>query len=198
MMMNPVHVNPRFVQWPRRQQGVVLYVALVVMVVMMLAGGAMLRSVGTGVGVTGNLAFKQNATLAGDLGTQAAIAWILSQPALSMEQNIPASGYFATWDPSFKPSAFDWSSAKLVPLAAGVPDTGNTVRYVIHRLCSASGIPQSSAVQECSVSGNVTANSVDGNSSGVQSGAVSPPLYRVTTRVDGPRGTLSFIQVVVE
>ena len=50
----------------RRQQGVVLYVALIVMIAMMLAGVAMLRSVGTGVGVAGNLAFKQNATLAGD------------------------------------------------------------------------------------------------------------------------------------
>ena len=210
MMMNPIDVNRKSLRRSRkvcsaarRQQGVVLYVALVVMVVMMLAGVAMLRSVGAGVGVAGNLAFKQNATLAGDLGTQAAITWILTQSSADLESDIPASGYFASWVPGFdplipfdpsNPASFDWTSAVLVPNPAGVPDTGNKVRYVIHRLCKATGFATSSPTQECTMSGVVSPSA----GAVIQVASNTPPLFRVTTRVDGPRGTLSYIQVVIE
>src|SRR4051794_33864237 len=50
----------------RRQQGVVLLIALIVLVAMTLAGIGLVRSVDTGNMVAGNLAFKQGATLAGD------------------------------------------------------------------------------------------------------------------------------------
>ena len=94
----------------RRQRGVVLYVALVVMVAMMLAGIAMLRSVGTGVAVAGNLAFKQNATLAGDRGAEAAISWITT-PSLDLKTDVPAKGYSATWVSGFDPVAFNWDDS---------------------------------------------------------------------------------------
>jgi hypothetical protein len=44
------------------QDGIVMWVALVVLIVMSLAGLAMMRQMGTGVSVAGNVAFKQNAT----------------------------------------------------------------------------------------------------------------------------------------
>ena len=62
-----------------RQQGVVLFVALIVLVVMALAGVAMMRQSGSGLSIAGNIGMKQNATAAGDFGTETAIAWWLVQ-----------------------------------------------------------------------------------------------------------------------
>jgi hypothetical protein len=161
------------------------------------------------VGVAGNLAFKQNATLAGDLGTQAAITWILSQSTANLDSDTPAnaaSGYLASWQQGFDPLTFNWGNTNptagpvpvLVPVPVPVPDTGNTVSYIIHRLCKASGVATSSPVQECAMSGIVSGSNVQGNAGSVQATPSSPPLFRITTRVVGPRGTLSYIQVVVE
>jgi Tfp pilus assembly protein PilX len=52
----------------RAQQGVVLFIALIVLVAMSLAGIALMRSVDTNVLIAGNLAFRQGATMAGDWG----------------------------------------------------------------------------------------------------------------------------------
>src|SRR4051812_32753519 len=61
---------------PRRQDGVVLFIALIVLVAMTLAGIAMIRSVDTALGIAGNMAFKQ-ATLQGtDRGIKTAADWL--------------------------------------------------------------------------------------------------------------------------
>lgn len=54
---------------PRRQCGVVLLIALIVLVAMTLAGIGMMRSIDTSVLISGNLAFKQSTTQAADRGT---------------------------------------------------------------------------------------------------------------------------------
>ena len=46
----------------RGQRGVVLFVALIVLIVMTLAGLALLRQMGAGTSIAGNLAFKENAS----------------------------------------------------------------------------------------------------------------------------------------
>ncbi len=181
----------------RHQQGMVLYVALIVMIAMMLAGVAMLRSVGTGAGVAGNLAFKQNASMAGDRGAEAAVAWLKTSSSIPLENDDAAHGYFATWDPAFDPLTFDWSNAA-VRTATNDDGAGNKVRYVIHRLCKQTGPATQSLTQECAVHGHIVTG-VTGGTGGtsLKAGAISPPLFRVTSRVDGPRNTLSYIQVVV-
>ena len=192
--------SPRELQ---RQQGVVLYVALIVMVAMMLAGVAMLRSVGTGVGLAGNLAFKQNATLAGDRAADAAIAWMQSLPAATasttLQSDDPTHRYFSSWDNSFNPLTFNWTAADTAATAPGaqpvVDSSGNTVRYVIHRLCL---LPNASAQpgggQQCAASPGTV---VSGTSGPFSVGAIPSTLFRVTSRVDGPRSTLSYVQIVV-
>ena len=50
----------------RAQRGVILFIALIVLVAMSLAGIALMRSVDTNVMIAGNLAFRQGATLAAD------------------------------------------------------------------------------------------------------------------------------------
>ncbi len=180
----------------RRQQGVVLYVALIVMIAMMLAGVAMLRSVGTGVGVAGNLAFKQNATLAGDRAADAAIGWMKGLPAATasatLQNDSAANGYFASWNANFNPLTFDWT-LDAVQTATADDGAGNRVRYVIHRLCKQTGSAQPGGGQECAVHGTV----VSGGGGVFAAGAAAPTLFRVTSRVDGPRNTLSYVQILV-
>ncbi len=221
---------------PGRQRGVVLYVALVVMIVMMLAGVAMLRSVGAGVGVAGNLAFKQNSTKAADRGTDVAIPKILALAALStnpwtasptlptaplsppstppnltvLDVDQPAYGYTANWVPGFDPLAtysatnpatVDWAAAPLATPVGGDDGAGNTVRYVIHRMCKFSNLdtspesldPLSGEMQQC-VGHGVTIRHVTKDAG---SPARQLPLYRITSRTDGPRNTVSYVQVMV-
>ena len=181
------HSNRPFAQ---RQQGIVLYVALVVLIAMMLAGVAMLRSTGTGLAVAGNMSFKQNAVLAGDRGVEAAVPWLVAQSVGTLQSDSPAHGYFSTWDEGFDPRTFDWSNAA-VKEATADDGAGNRVRYVIHRMCKLSGSPLGGVGgQECATYGDIVR--VSGGA-----GSAPRPLFRVTSRVDGPRNTVSYVQVVV-
>lgn len=63
--------NGRRITSPHKQRGVVLLIALIILVVMTLAGIGMMRSVDTGSMIAGNLAFKQATLNANDAGTRA-------------------------------------------------------------------------------------------------------------------------------
>src|SRR5581483_1512802 len=98
-----------------KQSGVVLFIALIVLVVMTLAGIAMMRQVGTGVIIAGNLAFKSNATSVGDLGVEDARAWLVTQGSGTLSNDgsaqAPAkNGYFSSWDTTFNPTTYNWTS----------------------------------------------------------------------------------------
>jgi hypothetical protein len=71
---------------PRRgQKGVVLFISLIVLVAMTLAGIAMFRQVGTGVIIAGNLAFRDNASSVSDMGLEAARSWLMASTSLALE-----------------------------------------------------------------------------------------------------------------
>ena len=82
-------------QGRRGQRGVVLFVALIVLIVMTLAGLALLRQMGAGTSIAGNLAFKENATFVADRGAEVALQYIQAV-ATDLTVNTPASGYAAT------------------------------------------------------------------------------------------------------
>lgn len=63
---------------PRRQQGVVLLIALIILVAMTLAGIGMMRSVDTGSVIAGNLAFQQATMHANDAGTNRGFGTLVS------------------------------------------------------------------------------------------------------------------------
>ena len=176
----------------RRESGVVMWVALIVLIVMTLAGLAMLRQMGGGVSVAGNIAFKENATSVADSGTEVARLWLAT--ALTEADNA-AAGYYASWGPSVDPTTFPWGTGVPVALDVG---TGNNVLYLIHRLCEIAG-PIDAPAQRCS-----DVQDDRGSSRGGLAYGVAPPLpqfrpfYRVTVQVRGPRNTLSFTQVVMQ
>jgi Tfp pilus assembly protein PilX len=203
---------------PARQKGVVLFIALIALVAMTLAGLGLVRSVETSTTIAGNLAFKQGATLAGDAGIEAAISWL--EPvngAATTYKDQPDAGYYATSQTSLDRTGrsndparalVDWDyndchnlhySACIRPgpvVAVG----DNTVSYVIHRLCQTEGDPN--------VAGNSCVTYQAGDAGSPKRGELKygddkrfeplpGPYYRITSRIKGPRNTVSFVETLV-
>jgi type IV pilus assembly protein PilX len=182
---------------PARQSGVVLMVALIVLVAMALAGIAMVRSMGTGLGVAGNLAFRQNAMSSGDRGAAAAVSQVLSVGEAGLLVNNPAVAYFATMQPGFDPLTYPWRTGNNSLLVTADDGRGNEVRIVTHRLCTVPGIANNpSGGQNCvyDVQGVAADNRVRPPSAADK---LFQPAYRVTTAVFGPRNALSYTQTFV-
>jgi Tfp pilus assembly protein PilX len=134
MMTSPSPKTARIRAPQGTQRGVVLFIALIVLVAMTLAGLAMMRSVDTNNLIAGNLAFKNAAASAGDAAVEAARTWVMSKTPGQLEAD--QAGYFANWQPSFNAKTFDWlGNSTLV----GTDDYGNTIYYVAHRMCNESG-----------------------------------------------------------
>lgn len=188
----------------RGQRGVVLMIALIVLVAMTLAGIALVRSVDTSNIIAGNLAFQQAATHAGDTGTETAVAWLQANNAgTTLQANIFASGYAAArTDPAAGQSWDAFWNNVLVPAGQVVTlaqdaTTGNTVAYTIQRLCNAIGNPVTPGV-DCAVSQTAVANNSSSKGSGVIALQYSSLVYyRITSRVAGPRNTVSYVQSIV-
>jgi len=184
----------------QRQKGIVLLVALIMLVAMSLAGIALMRSVETGVMVAGNFAFKESAVQSTDQGVQAAAAWLTTTylaNANSLFDNDTSAGYYAAL-PSVDPDYFDEASwADSVTLNTGGNDAaGNKVRYIVHRMCTVASMSWTDSDNECAIQ---TTAASEGEGSSKKPGALPPAgnpvlYYRVTARVDGPRGTVTVTQ----
>jgi len=187
------------------QRGVVLFIALIVLVAMSLAGIAVMRSVDSSVVISGNLAFKQTATQSSDSAMAQAFTWLNNNSAgATLQSDVAASGYFSA-RPAVEPDWSDlnnWSNA--VVLNNGTPDaTGNVVRFVIHRMCTEPNTPYNGSnagvSNVCALSYPASAAAVGGSMLvGAPTFDALPQLfYRVTARVDGPRNTVSIVQATV-
>ncbi|MET0682902.1 MAG: pilus assembly PilX N-terminal domain-containing protein, partial [Casimicrobiaceae bacterium] len=80
-----------------RERGVVMFIALLVMVALSLAGIALIRSADTATIVSGNLAFKQAAVYAVDRSVEQAIAALFDPPPAIVDKtaDLPAQNYYA-------------------------------------------------------------------------------------------------------
>lgn len=195
---------------PSEQRGIVLVLALVVLAAMTLAGIGLMRSVFTSNRVAGNLAFQQAAVHSADAGIEAAVAWLEDRNANSVEtlydSRLPGGanlGYFASRPRDTDPVAGQsWEPVWALWRATGRFNTlpadaaGNTVEFVIHRLCNGIGAPDSGI--GCEASPTVVGSEGGSRGSGVV-GLVTPSqrYYRITVRVAGPRNTVSFVQSIV-
>jgi len=179
----------------RAERGVVMFVALVVLIVMTLAGLAMLRQMSSGVSIAGNIAFKQGATAVADVGIEQARAWLTSAPPPTID--IPNSGYYATWAGDIDPWSASWT-----PMWDAVPDivtASGSVRFIIQRLCNSTG-PAVGGAQQCSdaIPRSGGGETKGGGCYGCQTAKLDPaPFFRVTARVMGPRNTVSYTQVLM-
>lgn len=204
---------------PAGQQGIVLLMSLIVLVAMTLAALALTRSVYTSNAIAGNVAFQQAATHSADAGVEAAIAWLennngkvsstsatadcsgVGSTVLTCDQD--AQGYVAhRQDPGVSQSWADFWTKNIGSLAKSLPtDTaGNTVSYVIQRMCSGAGDAQSTS-NDCTVSPTASSSTCSGGSScdaqRVNLASISQVYYRITVKVTGPRNTQSYVQSMV-
>lgn len=200
----------------RAQGGVVLLLTLVVLVAMTLGALALMRGVFTSNRVAANLAFQQSATQAAEVGIETAIAW-LEQKSRELEtagsttlanklyQNITAGtetyNYVArredpastqTWT-NFWTDTLE-ASGQVNTLAADA--AGNTVSFVIHRLCNGVGGPTTGISCESSPTA-VTSSTTSSMSNTLKLSSTSQVYFRITVRVKGPRNAVSFTQAVV-
>jgi len=181
-----------------RQHGIVLFVALIVLIVMTLAGLALMRQMGIGTSIAGNVAFKENATSVADRGTEAARAWLIANAAITSNDSL-VDGYLSSWTAGIDPTVFDWvGSARTLVDDQG--QTGNTARIIIQRLCAVAGMSAIDPAQTCSDFPILNAGESKGGGGypSVLPGTAPTPFYRVTTRVDGPRNTVSYTQVLMQ
>lgn len=199
--------NQTFRDYPRHraaQGGVVLFIALVVLVAMMLAGLSLMRSVTSNTLVVGNLASKQTITSAGDWGVEAGRAWMLAQPVGNLTTDNESAGYFSSWDASVDPVSAppNWWKEKgqSVALTGSPLDVaGMDVRWVVHRLCSTANLDVNNPGQQCVTlqSAGYGSSKGAGDYTGQPLANTQQPYYRVTVRVVDPRMTISYVQTVI-
>lgn len=186
------------------QQGIVLFFALIALVVMSLAAVALIRSVDTNSMIAGNMAFRRAAVIAADSGSETALAWIFNNSGALTADNA-GNGYYATSINNPLTPLIDEENGRQmvdangidatgVDFAAGIDNNGNHVTYVIQRMCRVSG----SATPDTCLYGPAE-DLLCGGGGGQHTPKKAcikekSPVYRVTTKVVGPRNTVSYIQ----
>jgi Tfp pilus assembly protein PilX len=187
----------------RNERGVVLFVALIVLIIMTLAGLALLRQMGAGTSIAGNIAFKENATSVGDRGIEVGRRWIRDNTAITANDLFTA-GYHSSWTStlwgdSVDPTTFVWTDAQSRLLTEDDEQTGNTTRVIIQRLCEKPNLSAIDATQRCSDAPVANGGSKGGGGyPSILPATSTAPVYRVTTRVQGPRNTISYTQALLQ
>ena len=210
----PIVLSKRALRPLGNQNGVVLVLALVILVVMTIAGIALVRSVDTGTMVAGNLAFQQAATQAGNAGVEDAIVSFINDKTTEQLQVDDFTNAYAAsvtnpsdWD-AYWVNTINPNPVTVRPVVAKTcvdrsctlptDAAGNTVIYTIQRLCQTTGDPT------LDPTGCVTSKTELSGNEGNSMGAGSPRInlatqyyYRVTSRIEGPRNTLTYTQTIV-
>lgn len=205
---------------PQNQRGVVLLLTLIVLVVLTLGAISLMRSVDTTNAISGNLAFRQSSVFSGAKATEQAIDWL--EGAAQKDNDSWADGYSATYQQPNAGETWDgWWQRYVIGCSSscdsgGAPTSngkgyftvtdpttnkkvdaaGNTVSYHIDRMCTQVGVdPDPNHCAEASIYVDSNNNSVTAGTRTLRS--LRQYFYRITTRVAGPRGTVSYTQTMV-
>lgn len=192
------------------QQGAVLFMALIALVALMLAAVALVRSVETSNLVAGNIALKQGALQEADQMMNEAFSCLdkggkLMEPGVLLSvDNKTICNYYAWLQPEGTEPPYGVPKV-LKDKKRGGDDgdsdnasTGNTVWYVIERMCEQTDPPSTSMEWRA----DKCLESPFGKAAKITGGGVDalPPLqamYRISVKVSGPRGVTSYSQMVV-
>ena len=182
----------------RGQRGVVLFLVLIALIAMMIAGLAMFRSVDSSVLLAGNLAFRKGASAAADAGIESAVAALPTIVAGSHEVIVPGQ-YYPTvtvaygglaWDANGLPPSSVWASAPADTTSA----PGYSVQYIIERMCTGP-VPVVNVLTKCVA--DVAPDTSSNKSGALKFTSSSALYYRVTVQVTGPHNTTSYIQAML-
>ncbi|NMG73191.1 pilus assembly PilX family protein [Aromatoleum diolicum] len=183
----------------KRQSGVVLIIALIVLALMSYAAASVIRSTDTGTLVAGNLAFRQATMHASDIALDQAWEDLVpgsyasrsnyfstqqtASPNFSSAATIAADG---VWDTAAVPCMDE--RGKTVDCTA---DTGGfRIQYVIERQCDSS--PDLGSADSIKARCNLdpaTAAKTAPDELGI--------YFRVITRARGPRGTVNYYEAMI-
>jgi type IV pilus assembly protein PilX len=182
-----------------RQRGVVLIFSLIVLLILAIGAVALLRSVNSSLLSAGNLAFHRDLVNQGEQAVSSVMTEFKTN-GLPLGGATTASMQLANYsatvlptNPQGVPTALlDNTAFGLIATAADIPGRTPdvTIRYVIDRLCAPLTVIASSpaCVQSTGLPTGGTANR------NTALAAPSATVYRISVRVDGPRGTQAFLQ----
>jgi type IV pilus assembly protein PilX len=197
------------------QRGASLLVTLGALVLLAISAVAILRSVDTSTLLAGNLAFRQSAVVATDQGVESARRFVNGLTAAELNNPANASKpvaaetaypYWSVWQAAFNPETYDWDNASQT-LASSIQ--GNSVSFVVHRMCEFNSFglgadmgsflnPANNCVRVVTASGCVnSAQAGSYDQASFQCNAAGGVYYRATIRSRGPRGTTSYVQVML-
>ena len=168
-----------------RQQGESLIIVVILLVVLMISALALVRSSETVGAVAGNVAFKQAATEAGDVGIAAANGWLT---ALTNAEAAAAGVYYATRKRRRLPG---------LPAIDFDVDSGNRRQRLQGAVRRRAHVPGPAPGRQPDDPVCLTAQDQTGGSKKAGSPSYSGStavFYRVTVRVKGPRNSESYVQ----
>jgi type IV pilus assembly protein PilX len=183
-----------------RQRGVVLIFSLIVLLILAIGAVALLRSVNSSLLSAGNLAFHRDLVNQGEQAVSSVMTEFKTN-GLPLGGATTASMQLANYSATVLPTnpqgvptalldntAFGLIATAAADIPGRTPDV--TIRYVIDRLCAPLTVIASSpaCVQSTGLPTGGTANR------NTALAAPSATVYRISVRVDGPRGTQAFLQ----
>ena len=183
----------------RSQHGAVLFVVLMVLSLLLLAGLGVMRTVDTSNVIAGNYSFQQAAVQASDRAVTDALNGLASIVVAGGGNANVANRYYqlrqTTLDSRGFPTTVNWSSVACAnEIGQSISDcdasVGNyRVQYVIERLCSSQPAlaDVTSLRANCEYEAAATATTA----------AAVALRYRILIRVRGPRSTEGWFEAVV-
>jgi hypothetical protein len=183
------------------QRGVVLLYALIAMVILMASGLALIRGMGGALALSGNFSLRRDLMNQGELGVSKALATFGTAGALSSAASRTAPNTAANYSEQILPDLNGIPTALLDDntfLGVGSPSNdingtnGVSIRYVIDRLCKATGVPN---LSNCS--GYKSGGDKGGMNNTQNAGTTMQPVYRITVRVTGPKNSIAFLQMTL-
>jgi type IV pilus assembly protein PilX len=196
----------------RRQRGIVLFIALIVMVAMTLAAIALIRSVDTTNTAVGNLAFRQSSILPANFAVERAAASLFADVnngkitlIADLTKDDLTHNYYATYrrtdnkigvpaDLQTKTLAGPTGNLKAPQFT---DNADNVITYVIERMCDdKSAVKPGDGIASLTWCDMMPPKQNPGTTVNDPELIKFPPvpIYRVTVRVDGPKNTASFLQ----
>ncbi|MDR0770961.1 MAG: hypothetical protein LBE75_07150 [Burkholderiales bacterium] len=193
----------------KQQRGIVLLITLLALVAMTLASVGMMRSVDTSVMAVSNMAFRQSADAVVNQGIECFIrgdARVWANALAANPNHLDANGaggayYYA----ALQPGEDDYGIPDLLRTGGGSAccpggldsDTGNTAWCVVERMCNDVGTADQDKCLGTSALACDSPNATGEFGEVCFEGGGFSAFYRMSVRVDGPRNTTSFSQVIL-
>ncbi len=172
----------------KKQEGSSLLMVLIVFSLLLISSMSFLRHTNISTLIAGNIAYKQAAAPTAEIAIAGATTFLDS--ITNLESN-SGTQYFAlaqALDANGLPSSVNW---------ANIPETtvGNyNLQFVVERLCNGA-LPVADYALQCASSQASIGGSKKIGANNLTSNVL---FYRVTVRATGPKGTLTFVQVILQ